>query len=200
VMRAGQSLNGLMGRMLGHLDEVLAADRPDRILVHGDTTTASAAALAAFHHRIPVGHVEAGLRTGRLDQPWPEEMNRRVVDVIADQLYAPTPSAADNLVAENLGEKTITVTGNTVIDALLHVAARIEHEPALRASLEQRFDFLSADKKIVLVTGHRRENFGDGFAGICAALRELGERPDVDIVYPVGSDPLDTGSAATSIM
>jgi len=189
VMRPGQSLNGLMGRMLTHLDEVFAADRPDRVLVHGDTTTASAAALAAFHHRIPVGHVEAGLRTGRLDQPWPEEMNRRVVDVVADQLYAPTPGAADNLLAENLGEKTITVTGNTVIDALLHVAGRIETEPALRASLEQQFDFLSADRKMVLVTGHRRENFGDGFAGICAALRELGERTDVDIVYPVHLNP-----------
>jgi UDP-N-acetylglucosamine 2-epimerase (non-hydrolysing) len=189
VMRPGQSLNGLMGRIMLEIDGVLESERPDRVLVHGDTTTAAAAALAAFHRRIPVGHVEAGLRTGRLDQPWPEEMNRRVVDIVADQLYAPTAGSADNLLKENLGDKRIAVTGNTVIDALLTMVERIGRDPELRRTLEARFDFIRPERKLVLVTGHRRENFGHGFEGICRALAELAERSDVQIVYPVHLNP-----------
>jgi UDP-N-acetylglucosamine 2-epimerase (non-hydrolysing) len=189
VMRPNQSLNGLTARIVEGIDRVLAATAPDRVLVHGDTTTAAAASLAAFHRRIPIGHVEAGLRTGRLDQPWPEEMNRRVVDIVADQLYAPTAGARDNLLAESLGEKRIAVTGNTVIDALLHTVATIERDRALAARLARRFDFLIQERRMVLVTGHRRESFGQGFADICRALAELAERPDLDIVYPVHLNP-----------
>ena len=189
VMRPGQSLNGLMSRIMQQIDEVLEAERPDRILVHGDTTTASAAALAAFHRKIPIGHVEAGLRTGRLDQPWPEEMNRRVVDVVADHLYAPTAGAADHLLAENLGEKRITVTGNTVIDALLYMIGRLERDPELTASLDAQFGFIDPAHQLVLVTGHRRENFGAGFEGICRALGEIAERPETTVVYPVHLNP-----------
>lgn len=189
VMQPDQSLNGLMARIVERIDGVLAAEAPDRVLVHGDTTTAAAASLAAFHRRIPIGHVEAGLRTGRLDQPWPEEMNRRLADIVADQLYAPTAGARDNLLAENLGEKRIVVTGNTVIDALLHTVEAIRSDETHRNALEARFGFLSPGRRLVLITGHRRESFGRGFADICRALAELAERPDLELVYPVHLNP-----------
>jgi len=189
VMAPNQSLNGLFARVLSCLEEVFAEERPDRVLVHGDTTTAAAAAAAAFHHRIPIGHVEAGLRSGRLDQPWPEEFNRRLVDVVADHLYAPTASARENLLAENLGDKHIVVTGNTVVDALLHVKGRIEDEPELAAELAKRFPQLDQSKRLVLVTGHRRENFGEGFLSICQALHDVSELPDVQVLYPVHLNP-----------
>jgi UDP-N-acetylglucosamine 2-epimerase (non-hydrolysing) len=192
VMQPDQTLNGLSARLFDKLGPVLEAERPDRVLVHGDTTSANVAAMAAFHQRIPVAHVEAGLRTGNLQQPWPEEMNRRMIDVVSDYLFAPTASSAENLRGENLHGR-IVITGNTVIDALHLAVARIGADAALRDQLDSHFPFLAAaaanGRKILLVTGHRRENFGAGFAGICTALARLAERTDIDIVYPVHLNP-----------
>lgn len=189
VMRPGQGLNGLAAQLLGQLDPVLEALRPDRVLVHGDTTTAMAAALAAFHRNIPIGHVEAGLRTGDLRQPWPEEMNRRVIDSMSDLLLAPTESARDNIQRENLGGRVV-VTGNTVIDALHAAVRRIDGDRALRDELDAPFGFLDRGRRLLLVTGHRRENFGEGFSQICAALATLvAKRDDIDIIYPVHLNP-----------
>ena len=188
LMTANQTLNGLASRLIFSFDDVLAQERPDRVLVHGDTTTACAAALAAFHRRIPVGHVEAGLRTGDLSSPWPEEMNRRVVDAISDLMFAPTQSAKANLMAESLPGR-IVVTGNTVIDALYMAAARIDTDAALRAKLDALLPPLDDARPVLLVTGHRRESFGDGFASICEALDELGRGGEVQIVYPIHLNP-----------
>src|SRR5476651_2469948 len=188
LMTGNQTLNGLASRLIASLDDVLAKEKPDRVLVHGDTTTASAAALAAFHRKIPVGHVEAGLRTGNLMQPWPEEMNRRLVDVVSDLMFAPTAGSKANLDAECLQGRVI-ITGNTVIDALVAMAARIDGDSGLRHALDARFPFIDASKKMVLVTGHRRESFGQGFADICSALAQLASRPDTQVVYPVHLNP-----------
>ncbi|MGE4372036.1 MAG: non-hydrolyzing UDP-N-acetylglucosamine 2-epimerase [Xanthobacter sp.] len=188
LMAANQGLNGLSSAALAALDPVLNEVQPDRVLVHGDTTTAMAAALAAFHRRIPVGHVEAGLRTYHLDRPFPEEMNRRVVDVVSDLLFAPTPRARENLMGERL-EGRILVTGNTVIDALMATQARIAADDALRATLDAPFAHLDPARRLLLVTGHRRENFGEGFLQICKALGEIAQRDDVEIVYPVHLNP-----------
>jgi UDP-N-acetylglucosamine 2-epimerase (non-hydrolysing) len=189
VMTPGQTLNGIFAAVLAGVDRTIEAEKPDLVLVHGDTSTAAAAAVAAFHRQVPVGHVEAGLRSGRLDQPWPEEFNRRTVDLVAQRLYAPTARSRDNLLAEGVPAERILVTGNTVIDALLDAVERVGPGTALRAALDQRFDFLDADRPMVLVTGHRRESFGDGFREICVALRRLSERGDVQIVYPVHLNP-----------
>ena len=188
LMTGNQTLNGLASRLLASLDDVLAKEKPDRVLVHGDTTTASVTALAAFHRKIPVGHVEAGLRTGNLMQPWPEEMNRRLVDVISDLMFAPTAGSKANLAAESLSGRVI-VTGNTVIDALFMTVARIDSDAVLRAELDARLLFIDDTKPVLLVTGHRRESFGAGFDGICSALAELAQRSDVQIVYPVHLNP-----------
>lgn len=188
VMVPNQTLNGLVSRVMAALDPVLEAARPDRVLVHGDTSTALATALCAFHRRIPVGHVEAGLRTYDLAQPWPEEMNRQVADRLCDLLFAPTPVAADNLQGERLSGR-ILVTGNTVIDALFLALSRIDTDAPLRSALDQDFAFLDPSRRLVLVTGHRRENFGAGFIAICEALGRLAARADVDIVYPVHLNP-----------
>ncbi len=188
LMTANQTLNALASRLLASLDDVLERARPDRVLVHGDTTTASMAALAAFHRRIPVGHVEAGLRTGNLQQPWPEEMNRRVVDVMSDLMFAPTAGSKANLARESLAGRVI-VTGNTVIDALHETTARLDADPVLRASLEARMSFVDGKRPLLLVTGHRRESFGAGFENICAALAELAASEDLQIVYPVHLNP-----------
>jgi UDP-N-acetylglucosamine 2-epimerase (non-hydrolysing) len=191
VMTENQTLNALSARLLVSLDQVLETERPDRVLVHGDTTTAAIAALAAFHRRIPVGHVEAGLRTGDLQQPWPEEMNRRMVDMIADMLFAPTAGARLNLAHESL-QARVFVTGNTVVDALLATVARIERDPGLQDQLDARLPVLDARRPIVLVTGHRRENFGTGFEQICAALADLAALQGdaaLQIVYPVHLNP-----------
>jgi len=188
LMTRDQTLNGLAGRALSAIDAVLDEVKPDRVLVHGDTTTAMAASLAAFHRRIPVGHVEAGLRTYDLAQPWPEEMNRRIVDLASDLLFAPTAQSKANLLGERLPGK-IVVTGNTVIDALDATVARIEDDAALRGRLERQFAHLSSDRRLLLVTGHRRENFGAGFDNICRALAALSRRPDIEIVYPVHLNP-----------
>ena len=188
VMVPNQTLNGLSARVLGLLDSLLGTVKPDRVLVHGDTTTAMAASLAAFHRRIPVGHVEAGLRTYDISQPWPEELNRRIVDVASDLLFAPTASARANLEGERL-EGRILVTGNTVIDALRLTADRLRSDASLQAGLDARFGRLPRDRKMLLVTGHRRENFGAGFAKICSALTALSLRDDIEIVYPVHLNP-----------
>jgi UDP-N-acetylglucosamine 2-epimerase len=171
------------------MQEVLAADRPDILLVHGDTSTTLAAAMAGFYARVPVGHVEAGLRTGDMQAPWPEEMNRRLTAPLASLHFAPTTTARDNLLGEGIDPRAIHVTGNTVIDALLQVSARLDSDLALEHSLEQRFGWLSRARRMVLVTGHRRENFGAGFERICAALARIAQQPDVDIVYPVHLNP-----------
>jgi len=188
LMTRDQTLNGLAGRALPAIDAVLDKVRPDRVLVHGDTTTAMAASLACFHRRVPVGHVEAGLRTYDLTQPWPEEMNRRIVDLASDLLFAPTAGAKANLQSERLAGR-IVVTGNTVIDALQATVARLEGDAALRGRLERQFAHLSGDRRLLLVTGHRRENFGAGFDAICRALATLSRRPDIEIVYPVHLNP-----------
>lgn len=189
VMVANQTLNGLTARIVSALDPVLEAEAPDWVLVHGDTTTGMAASLAAFHHRVKIGHVEAGLRTHDLSRPWPEEMNRRVTDAVADLLFPPTPGAKANLSAENLGGRRTYVTGNTVIDALFDVVGKLERDPLLGVEIEARLPVLSPERRLLLVTGHRRENFGNGFLDICAALVELAERSDIEIVYPVHLNP-----------
>jgi UDP-N-acetylglucosamine 2-epimerase (non-hydrolysing) len=188
LMTPDQTLNGLASRAVAAIDAVLGEVRPDRVLVHGDTTTAMAAALAAFHRRIPVGHVEAGLRTYDLTQPWPEEMNRRVVDLASELLFAPTAQSKANLQGEQLAGR-IVVTGNTVIDALQATVARIDSAASLRSRLERQFAYVPTDHRLLLVTGHRRENFGSGVESICSALAELSRRSDVQIVYPVHLNP-----------
>ncbi|SAK49954.1 UDP-N-acetylglucosamine 2-epimerase [Caballeronia temeraria] len=188
IMSENQSLNGLASRIIASVDDVITAEQPDRVLVHGDTTTATAAALAAFHRQVPVAHVEAGLRTGDMSKPWPEEMNRRVVDVVSDLMFAPTPRSHANLAVETLQGRAF-ITGNTVIDALQSVTKRIDANDALRRTLDARFPFLDHSKHLVLVTGHRRESFGRGLRDICAALARLARRTDVQIVYPVHLNP-----------
>jgi UDP-N-acetylglucosamine 2-epimerase (non-hydrolysing) len=189
VMAPGQDLNALFSRTLHRAGALFSRIAADRILVHGDTTTAGAAALAAFHLRMPVAHVEAGLRTRRFHEPWPEEMNRRLVDIVADHLYAPTEDSARNLEAEALGEKHIVVTGNTVIDALLEVDRRLTLEHGLAESLDRKYGFLDERKKLLLITGHRRENFGSAFESICRAIVAIGQRGDTQVVYPVHLNP-----------
>lgn len=189
TMKRGQDLTDITCSVLGGMRGVFRSWRPDQVLVHGDTTTTLATSLAAFYEKIPVGHVEAGLRTGNMYSPWPEEINRRVASAIATVHFAPTPTAKANLVREGISERSIVVTGNTVIDALLEVARLIRGDPTLVNKLAQRFRFLDETKKLILVTGHRRENFGDGFLNICAALTEISERADAQIVYPVHLNP-----------
>ncbi len=192
VMAPNQTLNSLTCRVIAGLDEVLEKVRPDYVLVHGDTTSAMAASLAAFHRGLKVGHVEAGLRTYDLAKPWPEEMNRRVIDVVSALKFAPTATSASNLEQEHLGGRVI-VTGNTVIDALKHTVERIGADEALGASLADRFSFIDPARRLLLVTGHRRESFGDGFVNICKALARLAERDDLEIVYPVHLNPNVSG-------
>ena len=189
VMQPGQDLTDLTARVLVGMRGVLRDWRPDLLLVQGDTTTTFAASLAAHYEKIAVGHVEAGLRTGNLYAPWPEEMNRRLTTVLAALHFPPTPWARDNLLREGVAADLVQVTGNTVIDALLEVVARLETDDALRAGLERQFEFLNPARRLVLVTGHRRESFGPGFERICQALRVLGERGDVEMVYPVHLNP-----------
>lgn len=190
IMQPGQSLSGLTARIIAGLEPVLLHETPDLILVHGDTTTSFAAALAAYYQQIPVGHIEAGLRTGSLYSPWPEEGNRRLTAVLAQHHFAPTEQARANLLREGIDAARIHVTGNTVIDALLATKARIDGSNALHGELEQRFDMLRSSARLVLITGHRRENFGGGFERICAAIATLADRfPSVDFLYPVHLNP-----------
>ncbi len=189
VMREGQTLADITGSVVAGIGGVIERSKPDVVLVHGDTTTAMAAGLGAFYARVAIGHVEAGLRTDDLTRPWPEEMNRRTIDGMADYLFAPTEGARANLLAENLAARRIVVTGNTVVDALKMTEARLREEQPLRAALDGQFAFLNAQRKLILVTGHRRESFGEGFLAICRALSRLAERQDVEILYPVHLNP-----------
>lgn len=189
LMKQGQQLAGLTSNVLTGIDEVLHVHKPDCVLVHGDTTTAMAASLAAFYRHIPVGHVEAGLRTYDLHHPWPEEMNRRVIDVVTEYYFAPTGVSRDNLLREHVPAGKIQVTGNTVIDALLMTDQRIKSDAALSGRLADAFPFLDPAKRLILVTGHRRENHGDGLASVCRALAQLAQRGDVQVVYPVHLNP-----------
>ncbi len=189
VMTPGQSLTDITTRVLPRMAEVLAARPVDWLLVQGDTTTAFAAALAAFYARIPVAHVEAGLRSGDLGQPFPEEANRRCISVLGALHFAPTPEARANLLREGAPPASVLVTGNTVIDALRHFQARFAEDPALERGFAAQFGWLSPDRRLILVTGHRRENFAGGIERICTALRRLAARPDVEIVYPVHPNP-----------
>ncbi len=189
IMKENQDLNHITSAVLEGLAPVLSKTRPDRVLVHGDTTTTFAAALAAFYAKIPVGHVEAGLRTGDLTAPWPEELNRRLADQISDMHFAPTESARQNLLAAGQDQSTIFVTGNTVVDALLHIAGRLEEDSGLAAQAAEDSPIIDKNKRLILVTGHRRENFGQGFENICHALARLSDRSDVEIVYPVHLNP-----------
>lgn len=190
IMRPGQELTEITSRILEGLKTVFADFTPDVVLVHGDTTTTLAASLAAFYHRIPVGHVEAGLRTGDLWSPWPEEANRTLTGHLASYHFAPTQRSQQNLQRENVPASRIFVTGNTVIDALFWVRDRVLSDAALHNSMAARYPFLDADKKMLLVTGHRRESFGGGFERICNALAEIARlHPQLQIVYPVHLNP-----------
>lgn len=197
IMKQGQDLYDVTARVLTGMRDVLKAAKPDVVLVHGDTTTSTAAALAAFYQQIPVGHVEAGLRTHNIYSPWPEEMNRQITGRIAEYDFAPTPLSRANLIAEGVSEDKITVTGNTVIDALYWVVDKIKNTPSLDKDLADELskasyntNRLSKGKKLVLITGHRRENFGDGFISMCKSLKTLTEKyPEVDFVYPMHLNP-----------
>ena len=197
IMKQGQDLYDVTARVLVGMRDVLKDAQPDVVLVHGDTTTSMAAALAAFYQQIPVGHVEAGLRTGNIYSPWPEEMNRQITGRIATYDFAPTPLSRDNLLKENVDAAKITVTGNTVIDALYLVVDKIKKDKKLDAQLEAvlcnaGYDVnrLDGGRKLVLITGHRRENFGEGFIHMCTAIKDLTKKyPDVDFVYPMHLNP-----------
>ena len=190
LMVPNQTLAGLTARVLTGVDEVLESLQPDLVLVHGDTSTAFAASLACFYKKIPVAHVEAGLRSGDIHSPWPEELNRRIVGQTASLHFAPTTFAKSNLLKEGVAPTAVWVTGNTVIDALFDIVKRISADSALQAKLAQAMPWLDDTKRrLILVTGHRRENFGEGIEGVCRALRTLALDPDVMIVYPVHPNP-----------
>ncbi len=190
LMKENQTLNSITSSILLDLKSVLEDFKPNLVLVHGDTATTFAATLAAFYEKIPVGHVEAGLRTGNLHSPWPEEANRKLTSVLADLHFAPTPLAEKNLIAEGVNPKSISVTGNTVIDALFWVNQEILSNESFLDALDTEFKFLSPERKMILVTGHRRESFGDGFERICKAISEIAQNhPEIDIVYAVHMNP-----------
>ncbi|WP_338050015.1 non-hydrolyzing UDP-N-acetylglucosamine 2-epimerase [Rhodopila globiformis] len=189
LMRDGQGLTYITNSVMQRLGDVLHDLRPDRVLVQGDTTTAMAASLAAFYARVPVGHVEAGLRTGNLHSPWPEELNRRVITVTADMHFPPTQAARRNLEREGVAPGRIVVTGNTVIDALLEAVAIINADPARAASLDRLLPPLGPGRRLILVTAHRRENFDGGIERVARGLLRLAHRNDVEIVYPVHLNP-----------
>ena len=189
LMKADQTLGDITGNVLHGMEGIFAQWQPDMVLVHGDTTTTLAAALSSYYAKVPVGHVEAGLRTGDKYSPWPEEMNRHLAGALADVHFSPTEKARENLLHEGIATESIHVTGNTVIDALLTVEERIRSDADLRGRLERHFPFLDPQKYLVLVTGHRRENFGSGFENICQAIATLARRDDVQVVYPVHLNP-----------
>lgn len=189
IMKPSQSLTGITTSVLSGLEPLLEKEQPDLVLVHGDTSTTLAASLAAYYQKIPVGHIEAGLRTGNIYSPWPEEINRRLTGSLAQYHFAPTDKSKENLLREGVSSANIFVTGNTVIDALFHIVERLATDTSLSATLDLQFNFLDATKKLILVTGHRRENFGCGFDAICSALSKLADRSDIQIVYPVHLNP-----------
>mgnify|MGYP002873152554 FL=1 len=199
IMKPGQDLYDVTARILSGMRDILTRTQPDVLLVHGDTTTSMAVALAAFYQQIPVGHVEAGLRTHNIYSPWPEEMNRQITGRIATYHFSPTPLSRENLLREGIDKSRILVTGNTVIDALYAVVNKIKDDVPLQLSLEKELKAAGYDtgrlvteegRRLVLITGHRRENFGDGFLHICRAIKMLSEKyPDVDFVYPMHLNP-----------
>lgn len=190
IMKAGQDLTDITSTILQGMRQILSDLQPDLVLVHGDTATTFAASLAAYYQQIPVAHVEAGLRTGNIYSPWPEEGNRKLTGAIAEIHLAPTENSKQNLLKESIAEASISVTGNTVIDALLDVVEKLETDELLKERFAKQFDFLSADKRLILVTGHRRESFGGGFERICESLVEVAKQhPDVQIVYPMHLNP-----------
>ncbi len=190
IMSEGQDLFDITCNALQGLKRVLEKERPDLVLVHGDTTTTMAAALAAYYCRVPVGHVEAGLRTRNKYAPYPEEINRKVAGSLADLHFAPTDTARRNLLSEGVAGETVFVTGNTVIDALLAISGKIDSDPEIRQRLDAEFSCLDPEKRLILVTGHRRENFGEGFENICSALKDIAAAfPDVEVLYPVHLNP-----------
>ncbi len=200
IMKQGQDLYDVTSRVLLGMRDVFFEAKPDVVLVHGDTTTSTAAALAAFYQQIPVGHVEAGLRTHNIYSPWPEEMNRQITGRIATYNFSPTPLSRHNLLEENVSEQSIVVTGNTVIDALYWVVDKIKCDEVLSEELKEalnvsgydtdRLGNLNSGRRLVLITGHRRENFGDGFINMCTAIRDLAQKyPNVDFVYPMHLNP-----------
>lgn len=190
VMRTGQALSALAGRILSGVSDVVDDIRPDLVLVHGDTTTSFAAALASYYHRVPIAHVEAGLRTKNLLSPWPEEGNRQLTGILARYHFCPTEAARDNLIAEGKPAASIFVTGNTVVDALLTAKSRLDDDESLRIALAADFPFLRPGNQLVLITGHRRESFGAGFERICSAIAKAAQRhKEVDFVYPVHLNP-----------
>jgi UDP-N-acetylglucosamine 2-epimerase (non-hydrolysing) len=190
LMKAGQTLNDVTAKIIQELKPVLQEFKPDIVLVHGDTATTFAASLAAYYEQIPVGHVEAGLRTGNIYSPWPEEGNRRLTGVLTKYHFAPTETSKQNLLKENVNPSDITITGNTVIDALLLVKDKIETDEALKQTLAYQFPFLDEAKKLILVTGHRRESFGGGFERICEALAKTAKaHPACQILYPMHLNP-----------
>ena len=190
IMKEGQSLNDVTASILTGLDSVLADFNPDMVLVHGDTATTFAASLAAYYKKIPVGHVEAGLRTGDVYSPWPEEANRKLTGVLSKYHFAPTTVSEHNLLNEGVAPENVYITGNTVIDALFWVREKIENNESLKSSFNQRYSFLDDEKKLILVTGHRRESFGGGFERICESLKKIATKyPNVQLVYPVHLNP-----------
>lgn len=190
LMKQGQSLSEITGRVLAGMESVLDDFMPDIVLVHGDTSTTFAAALSAYYRKIPVGHIEAGLRTGNLYSPWPEEANRKLTGALTNFHFAPTESAAKNLSAEGVEADNIIVTGNTVIDALMLVREKLERNDGLRSDMQKKFPFLDESKRLVLITGHRRESFGQGFENICLAIKTLSDTyTDCQFVYPVHLNP-----------
>jgi UDP-N-acetylglucosamine 2-epimerase len=189
LMKPGQSLTHITTAALEGIGEILERYKPDWVIVQGDTSTAFAGALAGFYRKIKVAHVEAGLRTGNMLSPWPEEGNRKLIGQITTVHFPPTETSANNLRREAVPEKDIVVTGNTVIDALKWVANKLDTVPAFRADYDARFNYLNPDKRLILVTGHRRENFDGGLANVCKALRRLAERGDVELIYPVHLNP-----------
>ncbi|MER8741965.1 UDP-N-acetylglucosamine 2-epimerase (non-hydrolyzing) [Mesorhizobium sp. M1004] len=189
IMQPGQTLFDVTSRVLLGMAGVLEKAKPDIVVVQGDTTTAMTAALAAFYKRIPVAHIEAGLRSRNINSPFPEELNRKIAGNIATWHFAPTTEARDNLIAEGKAANTIFVTGNTVIDTLLHFSSEIDADKLMNAKLAARFPFIDPTKKMILVTGHRRENFDGGIQRICTALKALSARRDVQIIYPVHPNP-----------
>lgn len=189
LMRPGQSLTQLTCNILQGMESVFAQYKPDWVLVHGDTSTTLATSLAAYYQQVGVAHVEAGLRTHNLYSPWPEEANRQITGRLAGLHFAPTEQARSNLLQENVAPQSIHVTGNTVIDALLAISQRLDKDTALQSQLRAQFPFLDVSKRLVLVTGHRRENFGAGFESMCQALLDIAADPSVQVVYPVHLNP-----------
>ena len=190
LMKSGQDLTDITCGILQGLKPIFTEFKPDYVLVHGDTATTFSTTVAAYYQQIKVGHVEAGLRTGNIYSPWPEEGNRKLTGVIADLHFAPTELSKQNLLEENINPDKVIVTGNTVIDALHDVINRLEKNIELRSVLEKKFNFLNEDKRIVLITGHRRESFGDGFERICTSISQMAKlSPDVEFVYPVHLNP-----------